>query len=299
MRHDLTVIAYEIHIGTKYIDIYRLCRYHDLFLGAIRGRPAFAAGFGSGEGCEPDLDPAPPDARQGDLFGAEPFDRRDGRQIYVSLLVLVVPLLPGEPASVAQPERRGAELRPFAAPVAGLRHRRDALSGELQPAKSMWPAALPIPKIPSPGCDVPDDGGRRSNEPTGGSFLDCQLFGAEFWDVMRAVFAVIGVAVAGAYGHQFDLFDAFADGEDQQRFVGQVEFLFDPLLVECADADAVQADLRCLEQHALGRDAQIHVDVAVLFDCRADDDKGIRLGTRKGQAECGHCLLYTSPSPRD
>lgn len=58
---------------------------------------------------------------------------------------------------------------------------------------------------------------------------------------MRAVFAVIGVAVAGAYGHQFDLFDAFADGEDQQRFVGQVEFLFDPLLVECADADAVQA----------------------------------------------------------
>ena len=41
---------------------------------------------------------------------------------------------------------------------------------------------------------------------------------------MRAVFAVIGVAVAGAYGHQFDLFDAFADGEDQQRFVGQVEF---------------------------------------------------------------------------
>ena len=80
MRHDLTVIAYEIHIGTKYIDIYRLCRYHDLFLGAIRGRPAFAAGFGSGEGCEPDLDPAPPDARQGDLFGAEPFDRRDGRK---------------------------------------------------------------------------------------------------------------------------------------------------------------------------------------------------------------------------
>ena len=64
---------------------------------------------------------------------------------------------------------------------------------------------------------------------------------------MRAVFAVIGVAVAGAYGHQFDLFDAFADGEDQQRFVGQVEFLFDPLLVECADADAVQADLRWAE----------------------------------------------------
>ena len=79
----------------------------------------------------------------------------------------------------------------------------------------------------------------------------------------------------------------FVVREDQQRFVGQVEFLFDPLLVECADADAVQADLRCLEQHALGRDAQIHVDVAVLFDCRADDDKGIRLGTRKGQAECG------------
>ncbi len=88
-----------------------------------------------GEGCEPDSDSAPPDARQGDLFGAKPFDRRDGRQIYVSLLVLVVPLLPGEPASVAQPERRGAEFRPFAAPVAGLRHRRDALSGELQPAK--------------------------------------------------------------------------------------------------------------------------------------------------------------------
>ena len=118
----------------------------------------------SGEGCEPDLDPAPPDARQGDLFGAEPFDRRDGRQIYVSLLVLVVPLLPGEPASVAQPERRGAELRPFAAPVAGLRHRRDALSGELQPAKSMWPAALPIPKIPSPGCDARTmvEGGRMN-----------------------------------------------------------------------------------------------------------------------------------------
>lgn len=135
MRHDLTVIAYEIHIGTKYVDIYRLCRYRDLFPGAIRGSPALAAGFGSGEGCEPDSDSAPPDARQGDLFGAKPFDRRDGRQIYVSLLVLVVPLLPGEPASVAQPERRGAEFRPFAAPVAGLRHRRDALSGELQPAK--------------------------------------------------------------------------------------------------------------------------------------------------------------------
>lgn len=117
--------AYDTGDHTK--DINRRRRNHTPRSGTVAEFGNCATGIAA--------DTTPPDARQGDLFGAKPFDRRDGRQIYVSLLVLVVPFLPGKPASVAQPERRGAEFRPFAAPVAGLRHRRDALSGELQPAK--------------------------------------------------------------------------------------------------------------------------------------------------------------------
>ena len=53
------------------------------------------------------------------------------------------PLVQGQPPAVAQPVGRGAELRPFAAPAAGLRHGRNALSGELQPAKHDRPLDPP------------------------------------------------------------------------------------------------------------------------------------------------------------
>lgn len=99
---------------------------------------------------------------------------------------------------------------------------------------------------------------------------------------MRSVFAVIGVTASFTNGRQFDFLETPADGQDQQRVGFQPKFPFDRFFVESPDTDAVQPDLCCLQEHALCRDAQIDIDIAVFFDRRADDDKGIRFCARKG-----------------
>lgn len=57
---------------------------------------------------------------------------RHGGKVYLPFILLVLPLLPRQPAAVAEPDGRSAEFRSLAAAVAGLRHGGDALHGELQ-----------------------------------------------------------------------------------------------------------------------------------------------------------------------
>ena len=72
------------------------------------------------------------DTRRSDLRGTDAINRRHGGKVYLPFILLVLPLLPRQPAAVAEPDGRSAEFRSLAAAVAGLRHGGDALHGELQ-----------------------------------------------------------------------------------------------------------------------------------------------------------------------
>ena len=62
------------------------------------------------------------DTRRSDLRGTDAIDRRHGGKVYLPFILLVLPLLPRQPAAVAEPDGRSAEFRSLAAAVAGLRH---------------------------------------------------------------------------------------------------------------------------------------------------------------------------------
>ncbi len=51
--------------------------------------------------------------------------------------------------------------------------------------------------------------------------------------------------------YQFYTLDTLSDGQDQQWLVCELELPTNSLAVESPDADAVQADLRSLQQHTL------------------------------------------------
>lgn len=121
--------------------------------GILRKTSALLAGFAllAAPALSQNTTPAPAETRRLHVEltleeaiappGAAP--RRLAGQIHLPLVLLVLPLVQGQPPAVAQPVGRGAELRPFAAPAAGLRHGRNALSGELQPAKHDRPLDPP------------------------------------------------------------------------------------------------------------------------------------------------------------
>lgn len=129
--------------------------------------------------------------------------------------------------------------------------------------------------------------GSRFRNPYRPGLSQKQLLEPELGNVVRALAAVVGVAVAGADLGQLDLLDAAADGEDQQRLQLQRERLPDLLPVESADAEAVEPHFGGPEQHTLHRNAEVDVDVAVLGDRRADDDESIGFGARQRQMQLG------------
>lgn len=104
---------------------------------------------------------------------------------------------------------------------------------------------------------------------------------------MDAVAAVVGEAFACVGRDEFDPLGTPSDGHEQQRLELQREGLPDRRAVEGADGDAVQPDLGRLQEHALHRDAEVDVDVAVLRDGGADDDEGVGFGAGQRQVQLG------------
>ena len=95
---------------------------------------------------------------------------------------------------------------------------------------------------------------------------------------MYAVLAPVVVAFVGGDLRHLDFLRPLADGEDEHGRVGEIKRLRDLLGVERRDDQAVVAQLHRLQQHALGGDAEIHVNPLAFGNGRADDDVGRRLG---------------------
>lgn len=102
---------------------------------------------------------------------------------------------------------------------------------------------------------------------------------------MNALLTIVFVTFVFVDFHQADVFRSFADGDDEQRLVGKVEFLFDIFFVEGGDNDAVQPHLHSFEQHALGGNAQVDVQNFIFRSDAADDDEGFGFGALKRQVQ--------------
>lgn len=106
---------------------------------------------------------------------------------------------------------------------------------------------------------------------------------------MNAVLPIVFVTFVLIDFYQADVFCSFADGDDEQRIVGEVEFLFDIFFVEGSDNDAVQSRLHGFEQHALGGNAHVNVQNFVFRSDATDDDEGFGFGAFKRQVQFRQC----------
>lgn len=109
----------------------------------------------------------------------------------------------------------------------------------------------------------------------------------EFGDVMDAVATVVGVALVGGDGDQLVAFGAFADTEDSEGVVGQLEGFFEGGFVESADDEGVETHFDGTEGHGFERHAEVDEGQLVVADGGADDDEGLRFGARERKVELG------------
>ena len=111
---------------------------------------------------------------------------------------------------------------------------------------------------------------------------------------MDTLFAVVAQAVAFVDRDKFNPLGRFADGDDGDGFIWELQRFADGFPVEIADHQSAEAHLHGFEQHALQGDAEVDVDTGILRHRAADYDEGLRLGAGKGQMQ-----LRESPAHAD
>lgn len=119
-----------------------------------------------------------------------------------------------------------------------------------------------------------------------------QVAELEFGYVVDAVFAVILLAFPGVDGGNPDGFNPFADGEDEQWRVGEVQLLFNGIFVKGSDDQPAQPHFGGFEQHALRGDAQVNVHHFGFGFGGAHDDECLGLCAGEGKVQFGKCASH-------